>query len=421
VTARVSFSSARKWSSVTFEQHGTWVLGAPGVLGGLTAEAAATVASHEAAGQRVVLLGTASGPADGDAPPGPITPIALLVLAEQLRDDAAATVRYLLDQGITVKVLSGDAPDTVSAIATRAGIPKLGPACDASGLSDSEAEVGAAVQATNVLGRVRPAQKLAAVKALQAVGHVVAMAGDGVNDVQALKQADLGIAIGSGSQASRSVARIVLLDSTFAAIPQVLSEGRRVISSIERVANLFVTKTVYAALLAISVALVGLAYPFFPRHFTIVSTLTIGIPGFLLALGAAAPRARPGFTRRVLAFTIPAGVAAAAATLTSYEMARFTPGTSAVQARTTALLTLLTLALWILALIARPRTPARIGLLAGLIVALGALLASPLTRQIFTLQLPGAITALRALGVAALAILALTIWRHLTQHRGAGG
>ena len=162
---------------------------------------------------------------------------------------------------------------------------------------------------TNVLGRVRPEQKLAAVKALQAAGHVVAMCGDGVNDVQALKQADLGIAMGTGSQASRSVARVVLLDGTFAAIAPMLAEGRRVVANIERVAGLFVTKTVYAAIIAVAVGAAGIAYPFFPRHLTIISTLTIGVPGFFLALGRGAPRARPGFTRRVLSFTIPAGAA----------------------------------------------------------------------------------------------------------------
>jgi cation-transporting ATPase E len=195
----------------------------------------------------------------------------LLVLTEELREETAQAVRYLDGQGVTIKVLSGDAPRAVAAIAERAGISASGPPCDASGLTDEQ--MGDAIGAAGVFSRVRPAQKLAAVRALQAAGHVVAMIGDGVNDVQALKQADLGIAMGTGSDASRSVARVVLLDGTFAAIPRLLDEARRVIANIERV------------------------------------------PGFLLALAAGAPRARPGFTRRVLAFTIPAGTAAMLALL----------------------------------------------------------------------------------------------------------
>jgi magnesium-transporting ATPase (P-type) len=191
-----------------------------------------------------------------------------------------------------------------------------------------------------VFGRVRPFQKLAAIKALQAAGHVVAMIGDGVNDVQALKQADLGIAMGSGSDASRSVARVVLLDGTFAAVPQLLDEARRVIANIERVAGLFVAKTAYAAIIAVIVGATAIPFPFYPRHLTVVSTLAIGVPGFFLALAAGAPRARPGFTRRVLAFTIPAGTAAAAATLGSYALARAADGTSPQAARTAAMLAL---------------------------------------------------------------------------------
>jgi cation-transporting P-type ATPase E len=164
------------------------------------------------------------------------------------------------------------------------------------------------------------------------------MVGDGVNDVQALTQADLGIAMGSGSQASRSVARVVLLDGTFSAVPKMLHEGRRVIANIKRVANLFVTKTVYAALIAVTVGVAGVTYQFFPRHLTIISTLTIGVPGFFLALAPGAPLARPGFTRRALAFTIPAWTAAAVAGLAAYAIARATPGVSDTAARTAATL-----------------------------------------------------------------------------------
>jgi soluble P-type ATPase len=269
------------------------LLGAPSVIGaGLPVGVAASVARHEAAGQRVLLLAATAAPLNGDRPPAGAEPAALLVLTEELRQEATQTVRYLAGQGVTIKVLSGDAPRAVAAFAERAGIPASGPPCDASGLTDEQ--MRDAIGTADVFGRVRPTQKLAAVKALQAAGHVVAMIGDGVNDVQALKQADLGIAMGSGSGASRSVARVVLPDGTFAAIPQLLDEARRVIVNIERVARLFVTKTVYAAIIAVSVGAAGIAYPFFSRHLTIVSTLTIGVPGFFLALAAGAPRARPG-------------------------------------------------------------------------------------------------------------------------------
>jgi cation-transporting ATPase E len=410
VRARVPFSSARKWSGVSFAGHGTWLLGAPSVVGGLPAAAAASVARHEAGGQRVLVLAATAAPLDGDQPPTGAGPAALLVLTEELREETTQTVRYLAGQGVTIKVLSGDAPRAVAAIAARAGIPASGPPCDASALTDEQ--MGDAIATADVFGRVRPAQKLAAVKALQAAGHVVAMIGDGVNDVQALKQADLGIAMGSGSDASRSVARVVLLDGTFAAVPQLLDEARRVIANIERVAGLFVTKTVYAAIIAVAVGAAGIAYPFYPRHLTIVSTLTIGVPGFFLALAAAAPRARPGFTRRVLAFTIPAGIAAAAAVLGSYALARAADGVSAQQARTAAMLALLAMGLWVLGLVAG-RAAWRITLVAAMAACLIPLFALPLARSIFAVQLPPVGVLLQAAGVVLTAIAALTLWRRL--------
>ncbi len=330
------------------------------------------------------------------------------MLAEELRPDAAASVRYLLEEGITIKVLSGDAPRAVAAIATRAGIPAGGPPRDASALG--EEDIGDVLASTNVLGRVRPEQKLAAVKALQAAGHVVAMCGDGVNDVQALKQADLGIAMGTGSQASRSVARVVLLDGTFAAIPPMLAEGRRVVANIERVAGLFVTKTAYAAIIAIAVGAAGITYPFFPRHLIIISTLTIGVPGFFLALGRGAPRARPGFTRRVLAFTIPAGAATAAAALASYTIARGSGGTG-VTARTAALLATFAVALWVLALVAGRPTAGRVLLVAAMAAGLVPLFALASARHILALALPSAGIIATAAAVVLAAITALTLWR----------
>jgi cation-transporting P-type ATPase E len=415
VQARLPFSSARKWSGVSFAGHGTWLLGAPGVVGGhpgaaasLPAEVAAAVAGHEAAGRRVLLLVSATRPLDGERPPDGAEPAALIVLAEELREDTAATVRYLLSQGVAIKVPSGDAPRAVAAIAARAGIPVTGTPCDASALSDDE--ITEALATASILGRVRPGHKLAAVRALQADGHVVAMVGDGVNDVQALKQADLGIAMGSGSQASRSVARVVLLDGTFSAIPRMLQEGRRVIANIERVAKLFVTKTVYAAIIAVTIGVAGVSYPFYPRHLTIISTLTIGVPGFFLALAPGAPLARPGFTRRVLAFTIPAGTAAAVAGLAAYAIARGTPGVSAAAARTAATLAVFTVGLWVLALIAGLPALLRIALVAVMAGALVLLFAVPLARRVFALQLPPAAVGTWVACIAAAAIAGLTLW-----------
>ena len=417
----VPFSSARKWSGSTFDDHGSWLLGAPSVLeaGVLDGEAAVSsdISVYEAQGRRVLLLAHSPLALDPFAPdgaqvPGELSPAALLVLAEELRDDTAATVRYLVGQGVTIKVMSGDAPGSVAAIAERAGIPALGPPLD--GFSLPEDQVGDALSKSSVLGRVKPGQKLAGVKALQAQGHVVAMVGDGVNDVQALKQADLGIAMGSGSQASRSVARVVLLDGTFAAIPLMLAEGRRVIANIERVAGLFVTKTVYSAIIAIAVGIAGIAYPFFPRHLTIISTFTIGVPGFFLALASGAPRAQPGFTRRVLVFAIPAGVAVGAAGLVSYLIARATVGIGVNAERTTAMLAVFAVAMWVLGLTVRtpgrPLTPARIGLLAAM-VAGRLVFAIPLGRRVFALQLPPGRVLIAEAAVVVAAIIALTVWR----------
>lgn len=411
VQARVPFSSARKWSGVSFAGYGTWLLGAPGALSpGLPAGVAASIARHEAEGRRVLLLAATDAPLDGGRPPPGANPAALLVLTEELREEAGRTVSYLAGQGVTIKVLSGDAPRAVAAIAARAGIPASGDPVDASALTGEQ--MAGAITAGDVFGRVRPAQKLAAVKALQAAGHVVAMIGDGVNDVQALKQADLGIAMGSGSDASRSVARVVLLDGTFAAVPQLLDEARRVTANIERVAGLFVTKTVYAAVIAVVIGAAAVPFPFYPRHLTVVSTLAIGVPGFFLALAPGAPRARPGFTRRVLAFTIPAGIAAAAATLGSYALAREADCTSPEAARTAAMLALLAVSLWVLGIAAR-RTAWRLVLVPAMAACLIPLLVVPLARATFAVQLPPAGVLLQVAGLVLAAIAGLTLWRRL--------
>jgi cation-transporting ATPase E len=408
VESRVAFSSSRKWSAVSFAGKGTWILGAPQIVLPKTAKLVmARAEAHEAAARRVLVLAHSEVPASGPILPPDLEPVALVVLAERLRPDAGPTIRYLLDQGVTVKVLSGDAPRTVGQIAERLALPSPGLARDASRLDTNGLRV--AVAETNLLCRVRPEQKSDIVRILQDDGHVVAMVGDGVNDVQALKEADLGIAMGSGSQSTRSVARVVLLDNDFSVVPGIVAEGRRVIANIERVANLFVTKTVYAALLAIAIVFAAVPYPFFPRHLTIVSTLTIGVPGFFLAFGAAAPRAAPGFTRRVLRFTVPAGSVTAGATFAAYMAARSSTGTTLAEARTAALICVFIVALWILVLISRPLNLLRLVLVLAMAGSFLVLFAVPLSRELFDLVLPdgGVLGAVGGIAAVAIAVLAL--------------
>jgi cation-transporting ATPase E len=305
---------------------------------------------------------------------------------------------------VTIVVLSGDDPRTVAAVARRVGIPGADAALDARSASDD------ALASTTVFGRVDPHRKRAMIRALQARGEVVAMTGDGVNDVLALKESDLGIAMGSGSAASRAVAQVVLLDSTWAALPAIIAEGRRVIANIERVANLFVTKTVYALLLSLAVGVARLPFPFLPRQLTIVSSLTIGIPAFFLALAPNTTIARPGFADRVLRFAVPAGAIAATATFLGYAAAR--RDGSLDQARSTATLVLFIVGVCVLTLLARPLTRWRRLLVASMVAGFVLIGASARVRDIFALDLPSVVTTAVALAIAAVACVVLRLVAH---------
>ncbi|MDA8291078.1 MAG: HAD-IC family P-type ATPase [Actinomycetota bacterium] len=259
VVATVPFSSERTWSAAQFEGRGTWVLGAPEVV--LGEEAARRLLGSldvGVRGARALALARAEQSLTPALLPAGLVPAGVVLMRERLRPGAAETVAYLREQGVVVKVLSGDDPWTVADVARQVGLPVDGDPWDARRLPTEPGELAVVVEGTGVLGRVQPDQKRAIVGALQANGHVVAMTGDGVNDVPALKLADVGIAMGSGSQASRAVANIVLLDDSFGAVPRILGEGRRVIANIERVASLFVTKTVYALILAVVVGALAL-------------------------------------------------------------------------------------------------------------------------------------------------------------------
>ncbi|MFP3905929.1 MAG: HAD-IC family P-type ATPase, partial [Acidimicrobiales bacterium] len=321
--------------------------------------------------------------------------------------DVGEILGYFAAQDITLKVISGDHPATVAAVSQRAGIPDAGEAMDARELPDDPDELGEMLDRNTVFGRVTPHQKRAMVGALQRRGHVVAMTGDGVNDVLALKDADMGIAMGAGSTATRAVAQLVLLDNAFATLPVVLAEGRRVINNIERVANLFVAKAAYAVLLAALTGLLSVPFPFLPRHLTLVGTFSIGVPGFFLALEPNWRRSQTGFVSRVVRFAIPSGVVAGLATFAVYELTRNAAGVELDEARTLTVCALLAMGLYILSMLTRPLNAFRITLLAGMGAGyLVALLWAPV-QEFFALFLPPAGQWLPAAAIVALGIGAL--------------
>jgi len=412
------FSSARKWAATEFVGRGTFYLGAPDILFD-DDDDEERVAAHEAAaaGTRVLLVTRADGPWQGDTLSASRTPVAMVLLEDTVRPDAKEIFGYFRDQGVDLKVISGDNPATVAAVARRAGIGTAGAGFDARDLPDDSEELADVVLANTVFGRVTPHQKRSMVHALQARGRTVAMTGDGVNDVLALKDADMGIAMGAGSSATRAVAQLVLLDNQFGTLPRVLAEGRKVINNIERVANLFITKAAYAVFLTALVGISGAPFPFLPRQLTMIGTFSIGLPGFFLALAPNDALVRPGFLHRVLRFSMPAGLTAGGVTYVLYEVVRRMDGISLDEARTAATATLLLIGLAILTLISRPLKPWKIGLVAAMASLYVLNMSLSYTRDYFELDLPSS-GAWVAVGIAAaLGSTAIAVITHLFSDR----
>ncbi len=396
-SAIAPFKSATKWSGASYGEHGNWVIGAPDVLLEPGSQIAQEAEEIGAQGLRVLLLGSCDVPVDHVDAPGCVTPAALVVLEQRVRPDARDTLDYFAEQKVSIKVISGDNAVSVGAVAGSLGLE--GETMDARQLPDAPDQLADTLEQYTTFGRVRPDQKRAMVHALQSRGHTVAMTGDGVNDVLALKDADIGVAMGSGSSASRAVAQIVLLDNKFATLPYVVGEGRRVIGNIERVSNLFLTKTVYSVLLAILVGLGGLSsklfgtdpllFPFQPIHVTIAAWFTIGIPAFVLSLAPNNERAHTGFVRRVMTAALPSGLVVGIATFTSYLVAyqgRAATPAEQTQASTAALITLLVTGVWVLAVVARPYQWWRVALVAVSGLAYVVIFSIPLARKAFMLD-----------------------------------
>ncbi|MBT8200916.1 MAG: HAD-IC family P-type ATPase [Acidimicrobiia bacterium] len=402
VLATVPFSSSRKWSGATFEGHKTWVIGAPDVIASNRPDILERAEQLSRSGYRTVLLSRSNVALTETSLPADLEPAAFVLLLDPPRQDVKRILEYFNSQGVSLKVISGDHPETVAAIASQVGVELSRPPVDARHLPGDPEELAELMQNRSIFGRVSPQQKRDMVRALQSRGHVVAMTGDGVNDVLALKDADIGIAMGSGATATRAASQIVLLESDFATLPHVVAEGRRVIANVERVANLYITKTVYALALAVIVGVANIAFPFLPRHLTLVGTVTIGIPSFFLALSPSARRARTGFLMRVLRFAVPAGALAAAATFIGYRLVLEQPGATIIEARTAATYVLTLIGLFVLAVISRPYNPARRTLLMAMAGLTAFSFISPGLRNFFELSLPDFLEFMATIGIAAM-------------------
>ncbi|MGW2376282.1 MULTISPECIES: HAD-IC family P-type ATPase [Kitasatospora] len=420
VIEAMPFSSARKWSGVQLlEPQGgeaSWLLGAPDVLLPAGHPALAEVDELGTRGLRVLLLGRTPVPLDSPDPASGLVPLALVVLQQRLRSDAAETLRYFEGQDVRAKVISGDAAVSVGAVAGHLGLPGADHPLDARTLPEDPQRLAETADRTSVFGRVTPQQKRLLVGALQSRGHTVAMTGDGVNDVLALKDADIGVAMGTGSDATKAVAQIVLLNDSFATLPSVVAEGRRVIGNIERVAGLFLVKTVYSVLLALLVIFTHSPYPFLPRHSTVLSTLTIGVPAFFLALAPNNERARTGFVKRVLRLAVPGGAIAGTGTFVAYSLARADHATDLKADTSVATLTLFLIAIWVLALVARPYNWWRLLLIGTMGLAFALVLLIPPLSDFFQLRLVGLRDPWIGVGIAVICSIALELaWRWMKR------
>jgi cation-transporting P-type ATPase E len=327
VVAQIPFSSRRRWSALDLGDV-RLVLGAPERFADVDAALVGRARDEASTGRRVLVLARSESPlppADEDPPfPADVRTLGLVVLAERLRDNAADTVAFFAEQQVELKVLSGDAPATVGAIARDAGVPGSAPALDGEALPSDPEALRKAVLAAPAVGRISPDGKRAVIDALAAAGRYVAMIGDGVNDVPALKEARLAIAQGSGTQMARTVSDLVLVRSDFGVVPGMVAEGRQILRNIQRVAQLFVTKSVFVAVVGLAVAIPTATFPLLPRQFTIASTVTIGIPAFVLALApSSGPWRVERFLQSVARFAIPSGLAIGMGITAGYLIARY--------------------------------------------------------------------------------------------------
>jgi cation-transporting ATPase E len=342
--------------------------------------------------------------------------VCVLTFRERVRDDARQTLDYFREQGVQLRVISGDDPTTVAAVAREAGVDFDGTGFDARNLPTDPSELEAVMASERVFGRVTPEQKKQMVLALQRSGHVVAMTGDGVNDALALKYADLGIAMGSGAAATRAVSRLLLLDGQFAHLPGVVAEGRQVIANVERLSKLFLTKTVYAITFGVFFGIALWPYPFLPRQLSVVDGLTIGIPALLLALLPNHRRYLPGLLARAARFCVPSGLTVAGVVISVVAFAFLSGTYSTPVIHTAAVITLTLTGLWVLVILSRPFELAKTLVVIAMAIGLVLVLVIPLATSFLVLELPPWPLTGIAIGASIVGCLVLEVLHRVTSH-----
>lgn len=404
IIEKVPFSSKRKWGGIVTKDKGTWIFGAPEiVMGNKYLEIKCKVEEEARKGRRVLILAKSKLNSLRGEKLKEIEKVALVLIEDVIRKDAPKTLKFFKDEGVSVKVISGDNPVTVSAVAKRAGVLGAENYIDARELPEEMEELRKEVEKYSVFGRVTPHQKKALVIALQENDHTVAMTGDGVNDVLALKEADCGIAMANGSDAAKAVSQLVLMKSNFSALPKVVAEGRQQINNLERVAQLFLTKTTYSIILAVVFSILLLPFPIQPIQLSLIGSCAIGIPALFLAMLPNSERVKKGFLGRILTASIPNGVLIAIFVSATFVISN-NYGTSLETSRTLSVLMLAGVSMVILFKVALPITPFKIGLviLMMLIVSLGFI--TPIGRLIFTLTKLSPMQWLLSAGAIALSV-----------------
>lgn len=379
----VPFSSARKWSGADFDGYSLIMGAAEFVFKEPGEELENEINSYAAEGYRVMVLCRAEEKVAGGTAPGSSTLLALIVIEDVLRKGAGETLDYFDKQGVAIKIISGDNPVTVSAVAMRAGVKNAEKYVDASELDDES--LSAAVDEYTVFGRVSPDQKLVIVKALKAAGHVVGMTGDGINDVLALREADCSIAVAAGSDASKNVSKIVLLDNNFGSLPKVVQEGRRCINNLQRSASLFLIKTIYNTLFALLFMIIPAQLPFIPKNLTLIGYITIGPPAFVLALEPNNDIVKGRFLPKVVRDACPTAFAIVAAVCVISSVGPMM-GLSAIQTGTCAIIATGTLGLAFIVRISWPFNWIRIAMIAVLAAFFTMCFFVPFTRALFGLS-----------------------------------